>query len=76
MAAHRKTDVFRDSDIPDEKTYALTYLLPSDIRLHAFKLHSRNYRDALNIAKCVCGDQAVRCLIVVHKNSALFDEDE
>lgn len=68
--------MFRDSDIPSEKTYALTYLLPSDIRLYAFKLHSRNYRDALKIAQCVCGHQAAKCLIVVHKNSALFDEDE
>ena len=68
--------MFRDSDIPEDKTYALTYLLPRDIRLHAFKLHSRNYKDALRIAQCVCGQQAAKCLIVVHKNSALFDEDE
>ena len=60
-------------DIPKNKVYAIAYLLERPPYVSAIKLNARNFKDALLTGKCICGDKAVTSLVIVGKNSELFN---
>lgn len=59
-------------DIPKNKVYAIAYLLERPPYISAVSLNARNYKDALEIALCICGEKAATSLVIVGKNSELF----
>jgi len=62
-----------NEDIPANKVYAIAYLLEKPPYVSAIKLNARNFKDALTTGRCICGDRAATCLVIIGKNSELFN---